>query len=217
VLFRSIDTSDDTRLQRITSGENPFKWHNNAWNAFMVNVQGVRSVKRGLMNRGLTNTSINAWIATHDYGGAGDIRVGFVNTQYYDEMVRHASLTGIEFFAFYNDEFPEPDLPGFLNGPAHRAKRIDQFDVINKILVDINLQLGGYTPTTLDDSRVSYNCDYVMSGAPTKDGTYMWRVTPKISTHKIFSNGVPVPKTGSEIGVWIPTVTSSKPNITVSP
>ena len=215
-----INASDNTRLKRITNTatETPFKWHNNPWNAFMVNVQGVRSVKRGLMDRGLTNTSINAWISAKDYGGAGDLIVGFANTQYYDEMVRHASLTGIEFFAFYNDEFPDPDLPNFPNGPVHKAKRIEQFGVINAILVDINSndKLGGYTPMTLDDSRVSYNSDYVMSGAPTKDGKYLWRVTPKVSSHNIYLNFNQVPKIGLEIGVWITTITATKPSIIVA-
>jgi hypothetical protein len=210
-----INVSDDTRLKRITSGETPFKWFNNPWNAFMVNVQGVRSVKRGLMDRGLTNTSINAWIPAKDYGGAGDLRVGFVNTEYYDEMVRHASLTGIEFFGFFNDEFSDP-ISNPITGSTHRAKRIEQFGVINAILVDINVKLGGYTPTTLDDSRVSYNCDYIMSGTRTGTGTYIWRVTPKVPTHNIRLNNQIVPKIDPQIGVWIPTVTSTKPNITVS-
>ena len=67
--------------------------------------------------------------------------------------------------------------------------------------------------TTLDDSRVSYNSTYVMSGAPTVNGKYLWRVTPKVSTDTIYSNGVLVPKIGSQIGVWITTTTSTKPNI----
>ena len=209
-----MNPSDDTRLQRITSGQSPFKWHSSPWNAFMISVQGVRSVKRGLMNKNLPNTSINAWIPAKDYGGAGDLRVGFVNTQYYDEMIRHASLTGIEFFGFFNDEFPDP-ISTTVTGIAHRAKRIEQFDIINKILVDINTKLGGYTPTTLDDSRVSYTSNYVMSGKRTGTGRYLWRVTPKIPTHNIRLNNQIISKIGSEIGVWITTATSIKPNITV--
>ena len=213
-----IDPLDDTKHKRITSGETQFAWWNPAaadgpWNAFLISVQGVRSVKRGLKSRGLTNTSIDAWIAPKDWGGVsnGSGLVGFVNTQYYDEMVRHASLTGVEVFGFFNGlEFTTPT-------PVDTARRRVQFGVTNAILVDINRELGGYTPTTLDDSRVSYNCLYVMSGAPTATGTYLWRVTPKVSTHKIFSNGVLVPKTSSEIGVWITTITSTKPSITVSP
>ena len=211
-----INASDDTRLKRIDSpGETAFKWHNNAWNAFMVNVQCVRSVKRGLINAGLPNTSIDAWIPAKDRGGWGDLKVGFVNSEYYDEMVRHASLTGIEFFAFFNDEFGAP-ITDLINGSAHRAKRIEQFGVINAILVDINDKLGGYTPTTLDDSRISYNCNYIMSGARTATGTYIWRVTPKVPTHNIRLNNQIITKVGSQIGVWIPTLTSTKPNITVS-
>ena len=204
-----INTSDDTRVKRIQNAETPFTWHNNAWNAFMVNVQCVRSVKRGLISRGLYKTSINAWIAAKERISWGDLKVGFANTEYYDEMVRHASLTGIEFFAFFNDEYWHPEDAG------HIAKRIEQFGVINAILVDINDKLDGYTPRTLDDSRVSYNCDYVMSGAPTATGTYLWRVTPKFLTDEIFSDGVLVPKIGSQIGVWIITESPTNPTITI--
>lgn len=212
-----IDLVDDTKLKRIESNETPFAWFttasNGPWNAFMISVQGVRSVKRGLMDRGLTNTSINAWIAPKDWAGVnnGSGLVGFVNTQYYDEMVRHVSLTGIEVFGFFNGlQFTTTSL-------NDRAQRRVQFGVINAILVDINDKLGGYTPTTLDDTRVSYNCQFVMSGAPTKDGTYLWRVTPKVSTLNIYSDFNLVPKIGTEIGVWIITTTSTKPSIIIAP
>ena len=213
----SINPVDDTKLKRTESGEILFTWHNSPWNAFMVSVQGVRSIKRGLISRGLYNTSITAFIGTKDWAGVdpagtSPARVGFVNTQYYDEMVRHVSLTAVEVFGFFNAlEFNSP------TDPQHKTQRRVQFEVINNILVDINDKLGGYTPTTLDDSRVSYNSTYVMSGAPTKDGKYLWRVTPKVSSHNIRLNNQIVPKIGSEIGVWITTTTSIKPIITVSP
>ena len=223
-----IDSQDDTKLKRITNTttETPFTWHDSneldgPWNAFLTSIQGVRSVKRGLKSKGLTNTSIIPFIGTKEWegedpAGSSPAKVGFVNTQYYDEMVRHSSLTGVEVFGFFNGlTYITP-----INTPTgifDTAKRREQFGVINKILVDINDKLGGYTPTTLDDSRVSYNCNYVMSGAPTADGKYLWRVTPKFSTDDIFSNDVLVPKTGSEIGVWIKTTPNIKPTISIIP
>lgn len=215
-----IDPANTTKLKRITSGQTPFRWDdpaatNGPWNAFMVSVQGVRSIKRGLKSRGLDNTSIIPFIATRDWAGVDPAgtslaRVGFANTQYYDEMVRHASLTGVELFGFFNG------LEFTTTSESDKAQRIVQFGVINAILVDINYKLGGYTPTTLDDSRVSYNSNYVMSGAPTKDGKYLWRVTPKVSTNNIYLDFNPVPKFGTEIGVWIITTTSTKPSIIVA-
>ena len=213
--------NDDTRLKRIDSlEETAFQWHNNPWNAFMVNVQGVRSVKRSLMDRGLPNTSINAWIPAKDRVGWGDIttgdalNVGFVNSKYYDEMVRHASLTGIEFFAFFNDEFRDPITEP--NGIAHKAKRIEQFTVINDILVDINDKLDGYTPISLDTTRISYNSEYVISGAPKLNGKFLWRVTPKRENNIIIlANGSVANKAPGEIGVWITTDTATAPIISI--
>jgi len=213
-----IDPIDDTKLKRITVGETSFEWWNPAavngpWNAFLISVQGVRSVKRGLESKDLSKTSIDAWIAPKDWGGVanGSGLVGFVNTQYYDENIRHASLTGVEVFGFFNGlEFTS-------TSDADKAQRRVQFGVTNAILVDINDKLGGYTPITLDDSRVSYNSTYVMSGAPTATGTYLWRVTPKVSTLNIYSDFNLVPKTGTEIGVWIITTTPTKPSIIIAP
>ena len=214
--------NDDTRLKRIDSlEETAFQWHNNPWNAFMVNVQGVRSVKRSLMDRGFLNTSINAWIPAKDRVGWGDIstgdalNVGFVNSKYYDEMVRHASLTGIEFFAFFNDEFAAP-ITHPINGIAHRAKRIEQFTVINDILVDINRELEGYTPISLDTTRISYNSEYVISGAPKPNGKFLWRVTPKRENNIIIlADGLAANKAPGEIGVWITTDTATAPIISI--
>jgi hypothetical protein len=226
-----IDSADDTKLKRITNTttETPFTWHDSndldgPWNAFLTTVQGVRSVKRGLKSKGLSNTSTTAFIGTKEWegedpAGSSPARVGFVNTQYYDEMIRHGSLTGIEVFGFFNaltfnSAIAVPLTPANI---FDRAKRREQFGVLNAILVDINNELGGYTPITLDDTRVSYNCDYVMSGAPTATGEYLWRVTPKFSTDQIFSHSVLQEKIGSQIGVWIRTPTPDKPLISIIP
>ena len=218
-----IDPAADTKLKRITNTatETPFTWHNNPWNAFMTSVQAVRSVKRGLLSSFLPNTSIIAFIGPKDWtgidpAGLSPARVGFVNTQYYDEMIYHASLTGIEVFGFFNGlEFTSP-MTDLINGSAHRAKRIEQFTVINDILVDINGELEGYTPISLDTTRISYNSEYVISGAPKLDGKFLWRVTPKRENNIIIlADGSEANKAPGEIGVWITTDTATAPIISI--
>jgi hypothetical protein len=202
----TIDTTSPTHLRRrLNDSDIIFNCSNNPWYAFLLAVQAVRSCKRGSISKGIT-TGITPWIAPKDWPGDTAGTVGFINNSYYDEAIRHEALTGVEVFQIFNNNY------GSTTPSAIQARKA-QFTIINDILVDINDKLGGYTPTTLDDSRVSYNSLYVMSGAPAVNGKYLWRVTPKVSTDTIYSNGVLVPKIDSQIGVWITTTTSTKPNI----
>lgn len=203
--------SGDSNLARIPAGQPTFTWHGNPWNAFMISIQGVRSSRRGFIYNNKINNSIFVWIAPKDFKGLNtSTLVGFNNSPYWDEMVRHCALTGVEVFGFFNGlEYGQPN-------DVDKAKRIEQFTVINKILVDINTKLGGYTPISLDTRRISYNSEYVISGAPTIDGKFLWRVTPKRENNiVILVNGSVAIKELGEIGVWITTDTAEYPIISI--
>ena len=203
--------SGDSNLARIPTGQPTFTWHGNPWNAFMISIQGVRSSRRGFNFNNKQNNSIFVWIAPKDFKELNtSTLVGFNNSPYWDEMVRHSALTGVEVFGFFNG------LEATTTSDTDKAKRIEQFGVINDILVDINRELEGYTPISLDTTRISYNSEYVISGAPKLNGKFLWRVTPKRENNIIIlADGSEANKAPGEIGVWITTDTATAPIISI--
>jgi hypothetical protein len=203
----TISSIDPTHLVRKIGSEISFNCQNSPWNAFLVAIQAIRSCKRGLISKGIT-TGITPWIAPKDWQGDIAGIVGFVNNSYYDEALRHEALTGVEIFQIFNNSYASTD-------PTSIQNRKNQFTIINDILTDVNDRLGGYTPDTIITDRISYNCDHVISGAPTSDGKYLWRITPNFPDKNIYISNILMSKISGEIGIWHETVTDNKPIVTI--
>lgn len=147
------------------------------------------------------------------------------NSAYYYEMVKHVSLYGVKSFAYWNsDSFSYydrpweanvysglPDREYFARGLTFYARDIAD---LNATLKDVNDNLGGYTIQTADTSRVSWLADYITSGAPKADGSYLWRTTIKPGTIFEYPDSALNPSkvlSGSCVGTWITTETSTPP------
>lgn len=210
-----IDPDNTSKLKRKVNPNTyaSFTWHNNSFNAFLISIQHVRSAKRGLISKNLHLTGVQAWIAPKDLITIeGSSSIGFAESEYWDENIRHAVLNGVEVFGFFNG------LHYTTTSLFDKTKRIEQMQVLNDVLVDINNRLGGFTPNTVNhNERIAYDASYVISGAKTIDGEYLWRITPSDETMNITINNIIINKIFPQIGVWYTTHTDTQPTVIISP
>jgi hypothetical protein len=192
-------------------------------------MQEVRSAKRGAPNVPMT-----PWIASVKYAGIcayndtrvaptvgfADIGTGYSNVMgytaggagnsaYYYELVRHIGMHGVKSFAYWNSSsfsiFENgtelPDREYFARG---FTAYVQDIALLNGTIKDLNDNLGGYTIETADSSRISWLADYISSGAPKPDGSYLWRVTVKPGL-TLIANGITLSTNIGTVGTWINT------------
>jgi hypothetical protein len=141
------------------------------------------------------------------------------NSAYYYELVRHIGMHGVKSFAYWNSssfsifengsELPDRDY--FARG---FTTYVQDISLLNGTIKDLNDNLGGYTIETADSSRISWLADYITSGAPKADGSYLWRTTIKPETIFEYPESALIPSkvlSGSCVGTWITTPTSTPP------
>jgi hypothetical protein len=100
------------------------------------------------------------------------------NSAYYYEMIRHAALSGVKGFLYWNtysfvdyridsniNSSPISSLVKFANNQGG-TYFIEDMQNLNYVLNDVNDKLEGFTLTTADASRISWLAPYVASGAP---------------------------------------------------
>lgn len=170
-----------------------------AWFQMLILIQKIRSVHRSAPNipirpfissRNLTSTP-----AFPNPKWASDPS-GF---KLYNELLRHVCLTGVEMIHYWNTS-------------DDTVSKLQQSLVnMNAVLTDVNDRLGGWTLQVLATNRISFKADYIISGAVTADGMYLWRVTPKPGVTLIDENAQNL-VVDSDGGAWI---TNSVPDVPV--
>lgn len=186
-------TSDPTRIVRIDyATTTPFP--NTAWNNLLIMIHTLRTARRN------TTGKLRPWISTKYWSGGG----GFLpqwNTsdqsrKLYNEMIRHCCLTGIEAFLILNN----------FGGSTDRTTAVNE---LNNLMIEVNSRLGGAISKTIDSSRIDFTKRVLISGAPTTNGTILWRVTPQEeNTNLVDSNNAPY--TMLDGGMWMNTDLYSK-------
>lgn len=234
-----VKPENPTFLVLAVSGATGVTLSKGPWTSFTQAMQEVRSAKRGAPNVPMT-----PWIASVRFAGIcayndtrtaptvgfADIGTGYSsiegytvgapgNSAYYYELIKHVSLHGVksicywnsESFSIYENGSQLADREYFARGFTTYVQDISLF---NNALKDVNDNLGGYTIETADSSRVSWLADYITSGAPKADGSYLWRTTIKPGTIFEYPDSALNPSkvlTGSCVGTWISTETNTPP------
>ena len=76
-------------------------------------------------------------------------------------------------------------------------------------MIEVNNRLGGAISKTIDSSRIDFTKRVLISGAPTTNGTILWRVTPQTKdTTLVDSSGVILQMLDG--GMWMTTDLYSK-------
>ena len=187
-------TSDPTRIVRIDyDTTTPFP--NTAWNNLLIMIHTLRTARRN------TTGKLRPWISTKYWSGGGGGFLPQWNTsdesrKLYNEMIRHCCLTGIEAFLI-------------LNNFGESTDRTTAVNELNNLMIEVNNRLGGAISKTIDSSRIDFTKRVLISGAPTTNGTILWRVTPQTKdTTLVDSSGVILQMLDG--GMWMTTDLYSK-------
>ena len=122
------------------------------------------------------------------------------NTNLYWEMVRHIALAGTENFFYFN--FHDTDAGN---------QRTNNYIELNDVLTEINDTIGGYTLHATNIDRIDFLAEYIISGAPTPNEEYVWRVTPKPGVILLDTNNDELLTSDDVGGKWVTTPTATPP------
>jgi len=186
-------TSDPTRIVRIGYDDTtPFT--NTAWNNLLISIHTLRTARRN------TTGKLRPWICNKYWSGDTGFHPQWNTSdqsrKLYNEMIRHCCLTGIEAFLLFNN----------FGNTTDRTTAVNE---LNTLMIEVNARLGGAISKTIDSSRINFTKRVLISGAPTTNGTILWRVTPQeVSTTLVDSNGVILHM--DDGGMWMTTDLYSK-------
>lgn len=207
-----IRPSDPTRLDRFfpQDGIVPETVNPSRWTRLISTLQTIRSIKRAN-----PQNIITPWISSVNYfqGYVQDVQSAQPEnlqdkTDIYYEAIRHMGVSGVKHFLWWNGET--------VKWTKESGQTIVQshYNDLSDVLGEINTRIGGSTPIAMVTERISWLCEYIISGAPAESGGYWWRVTPKPGK-TITVNGTTTIDSSSEVGAWIYTETSDIPSVTV--
>ena len=202
-----ISDEDTTKIVRTDySGTTAFG--SNAWNHFLLLLQNMRATKRSN-----PNTPIRPWIASPYFVESAN---GFdaqwtdstENLGLYYESIRHMALTDTELFLYFNSGSPVAE--------SDATKMQTALTRLNSVLQEVNTIKGGYQSNKCTTTeRIDFLADYVLTGAGTTRGTYLWRVTPKPGFVLQTNDRFPI-ETDNDGGAWLETETSTPPGLTLT-
>lgn len=195
---------DTTRLVR-RDWQDGVTLANNSWTQTLFMLQVLRGAKRGA-----PNIPLRPWIGSPYFT---DTSNNFFRSFWTDstenfglwkETVRHIALHDVETIYYFNQYEDTP------------AKRISGCTALNSVLTEVNTLLGGYRMgACVSTGRIDFLSDYILSGAGTTRGTYLWRVTPKPGFVLETDEKYPI-YTDDDGGAWLETNTSTPPGLTLT-
>ena len=92
-----------------------------------------------------------------------------------------------------------------------------EYGLLNTVLIEVNDKIKGFTTgiASTNTNRVDWLSKYMVSGAPATSGsTYWWRVTVKPG-NTLTVQGITLPGTSGNIGMWVETVGNTLTGITI--
>ena len=238
-----INVADPTYLDLFVPSATGPTLARGPWTSFIQSMQEIRSMKRGSPNTPITPWIASVKYTNAGYNdptkppvvGYCDSPAGYNpilgitvgaggNSAYYYELIKHVCLHGVKTIAYWNSSsfsyFDQPlsDLYKGIGTREYYARgytfHVNDLNLFNAAIEDANDILGGYTIETADASRVSWLADYVTSGAPKVDGSYVWRTTIKPGTIFEYPDSALNPSivlSGSCVGTWLTTETNTPP------
>lgn len=181
---------------------------NTAWNNLLVLIQNARSMKRQS-----PELALRPWIASINFNETLVVTPPWIENSVsrglYYEMVRHLCLTGTEMFNYWNTN----DWTNSLNPYSSPNWFTTNLTRLNNTIADVNNQLGGWRNVALNTTRINFLADYLISGAPINNDSYLWRVTAKPGI-SLIDEGLNTVTLDLDGGAWITTNTSSIPTFT---
>jgi hypothetical protein len=187
----------------------------------------------GQTSSDLTKTFAQGVTAAEPASWYADVKVGFNpqcgitftqsggNSAYFYELIRHACLTGVIGFDWWNNSSfwhaqaygacygntfivmkPPTDYVAYMK--TGNTTYLQDMRYLNDVLDDCNTKIGGYSPISYLTNRINYTSNYVISGAPGRTGGAVWRVTVKPGL-TLLANGITLSSGIGRIGTWINT------------
>jgi alpha-tubulin suppressor-like RCC1 family protein len=174
------------------------------WSGFIQAQQLARSVRRSDASKGF-----HPWIATPGYtGDSTSIPVLYPSDdRYYYESIRHLGLLGAEVILYWN-----PSNVGGLS--LTYATKINS--VVDELATKFNnKKIRQTVPSGL--TAISWNADYITTGAVLANNTYLWRTSFKNDITQVINDttGITYEMGGSTCGVWDTSATNTPPSYTV--
>jgi hypothetical protein len=169
-----------------------------SWFQMLILIHKIRSIHRAAPNIPI-RPFINSRHSSGD-GGAPNPKWNIDSYGFglYNESIRHFCLTGVDMITYWN------------NRDNTEVRLQQSVTNLNNVLSDINTRLGGWTLQTLVTNRVDFKAKYIISGAVTADGNYLWRVTPKPGITLVDDNANVV-TVDADGGAWITSSSSDVP------
>jgi len=175
--------------------------------------------------QGVTAAEPASWYADVKVGFNPQCGITFTqsggNSAYFYELIRHACLTGVIGFDWWNNSSfwhaqaygacygntfsvmnPPTDYVGYMK--TGNTTYLQDMKYLNNVLDDCNTKIGGYSPISYLTNRINYTSNYVISGAPGRTGGAVWRVTVKPGL-TLLANGITLSSGIGIIGTWINT------------
>lgn len=196
-------SSDTTKIVR-TDYAGTTAFGSNAWNHFLIMIQNTRAARRGSSDAAITPWVASPYFVDNTAGFDAKWTESSTNLGLYYESIRHLALTGVKMFNYFNA------------GEEDATKLNAGCTALNGVLTELNTLLGGSRSTSeTHNERVDFLADYVISGAQSTSGNYLWRVTPKSGIEIQDSNSFVV-SLDADGGAWFQTLTNTKPTFTRS-
>lgn len=199
-----IYNNDTTKIVR-TDYAGTTQFPSNAWNHFLLLMQNMRAAKRDN-----PSVPIRPWIASPYFieiynGYDAKWTESTENLGLYHEFIRHCALMDTELFLYFNSNLE--------NTSTRRQTALTR---INSVLQEVNTIKGGYQSNKcVTTGRIDFLSDYILTGAGTTRGTYLWRVTPKPGFVLETDEKYPI-YTDDDGGAWLETNTSTPPGLTLT-
>jgi len=182
-----------TRPVRLDAGHT---LKNAAFTGLLLDVNRLRAMKRS------TRKPIHPWIAAFSWMETEDPgrKPAVSNTPYYDELVYHLALHGIETYIYWNVRVWEEG-----QNPVHFSKPSDDRR-LDHLLAELNERLRGRRRAVLDPSPVDWQAPVIATGMRVDDRV-VWRLTfrENVERIRVVVDGEPVEvrREADRAGVWL--------------
>lgn len=171
-------------------------WGINAWNAFLLNQQRIRSFNRN-KNK---NERMHLWMANRGmiennaFGGVSDAnRNGLWRENLYHKCMHNPEMI----LLFY---------PTNVGDGSSYVDDNETLDIVDSVLSEVNGLTSNKIQSTISIDKLRYDREILVTGCVIKNGTKLWRISAnweKVNT--IVVNGTPYSITQALPGIWYST------------
>ncbi len=162
----------------------------------LLNINQLRSIMRS------STKPIHPWVAAYSWTDTGSNlkrRPVVSNTPYYDELMYHLALHGLDTFIYWNAKAWKPE-----QDPMKWAKSSDDLR-LNRLLEVVNTRIAGVWKGAATSAPISWDADVIATGLEVDD-RFVWRITfkPGIDSINASIDGrtITIEREANGVGAW---------------